>query len=248
MRIALGVEYDGTRYHGWQRQNTVSSIQEEVEKALSKVASQAISVTCAGRTDAGVHAIEQVVHFDTDAKRPDKAWVLGSNTILPNDIRILWAKPVFSQFNARYTAGARQYRYMIYNSRVSSALLRHRAAWYRLPLDEELMHEAGQYLIGEHDFSSFRGSGCQSKSTMRNMMFLEVSRNGNMINVDIKANAFLQHMVRNIVGVLIEIGAKKKPIRWIKEVLEACDRKAAASTADPSGLYLLKVDYPKSES
>ncbi|HBC71643.1 MAG TPA: tRNA pseudouridine(38-40) synthase TruA [Coxiellaceae bacterium] len=243
MRIALGIEYDGTNYYGWQRQQNVCSIQEEIEKALSQVASQSVVATCAGRTDAGVHAFGQVIHFDTDANRPDGAWILGVNSNLPADIRILWARHVAPDFHARYSATARQYRYIIYNNKVASALLRHRAMWCRYVLDEKLMHEAGQILIGEHDFSSFRGSGCQAKTVQRRVISLAVTRSSGMINIDIKANAFLLHMVRNIVGVLLKIGTGERPVTWTEEVLMACDRTVAATTVPACGLYLVKVEY-----
>jgi tRNA pseudouridine38-40 synthase len=243
MRIALGVEYDGTNYYGWQRQDNVSTIQEKIEIALSQVAAQLINVTCAGRTDAGVHALGQVIHFDTESCRSDQAWILGTNSNLPKDIRILWARHVSPDFHARYSAIARQYRYIIYNNKVASAILRHRAMWVPFALDEKAMQISGQYLIGEHDFSSFRGSQCQSKSTKRNVMSLVVMRSSGMITIDIKANAFLLHMVRNIVGVLIKVGKGEKEPRWVKEVLEARDRKAAAVTVPAQGLYLVGVDY-----
>lgn len=243
MRIALGIEYDGTNYHGWQRQNNVSTIQEKLEQALSQVASESISVVCAGRTDAGVHATGQVVHFDTDANRSDRAWILGGNSNLSSDIRILWARHVSPDFHARYGAISRHYRYMIYNHIIGPALLRHRAMWCPYALNEKLMNEAGQFLLGEHDFSSFRGSGCQAKSVKRHVTFLRVTRNESMINIDIQANAFLLHMVRNIVGVLVKIGTGKCSPVWAKEVLEARDRRKAGITAPACGLYLVKVEY-----
>ena len=243
MRIALGVEYDGTNYHGWQRQNGVTTIQEKVELAVSKIAAHPVTVVCAGRTDAGVHALEQVVHFDTDARRPDSAWIIGTNSELSADIRILWARHVADDFHARYSVTSRQYRYMIYNNKVASAILRHRAMWLPFMLNEKLMHEAGQCLLGEHDFSSFRGSGCQAKSAKRNVQSLTVTRNGYMVSIDIKANAFLLHMVRSIVGMLIKIGQGKKPVAWAEEVLLARDRKVSAATAPACGLYLVKVGY-----
>jgi tRNA pseudouridine38-40 synthase len=245
MRIVLGLEYDGTAYCGWQRQKyDVRTIQEALESALSKVANQQIIVFCAGRTDAGVHAFGQVVHFDTDAKRSDRSWILGTNSNLPADIRVIWLRnAVNNDFHARYSATARRYRYLIYNNKIASAILRHRAMWMPHKIDEKIMHEAGQYLIGEHDFSSFRGSGCQSKSTRRNVMFLEVTRNGDMVYIDIKANAFLLHMVRSIVGMLVKIGRGDKPSIWAKEVLEARDRKVCAPTAPPQGLYFLAAEY-----
>ena len=243
MRIALGIEYDGTNYYGWQRQLNLVTIQEKIEQALSQVAAENVIVTCAGRTDSGVHAFGQVVHFDTEAKRSDRAWILGTNSNLPDDIRILWARHVSPDFHARYSATSRYYRYVIYNNKIASALLRHRAMWCPYELNEKLMNEAGKYLLGEHDFSSFRGSGCQSKSVIRNVTCLEVIRSGVAINIDIKANAFLLHMVRNIVGVLIEIGMGEHPLHWVKEVLDARDRKSAAVTVLASGLYLVKVEY-----
>lgn len=243
MRIALGVEYDGTDYCGWQRQFNVITIQEKIETALTQVADQPIVVTASGRTDAGVHAVAQVVHFDTEAKRSDRAWILGTNSNLPADIRILWARHVAPDFHARYSAVARHYRYMIYNNQVASALLRHRAIWWREELDVKLMDEAGRYLIGEHDFSSFRSSGCQAKSARRRVISLKVTRNGGMINIDIKANAFLFHMVRNIVGVLLKIGMGERLPLWSKEVLAAHDRRVAGITAGASGLYLVGVHY-----
>ncbi|MBU0743869.1 MAG: tRNA pseudouridine(38-40) synthase TruA [Gammaproteobacteria bacterium] len=243
MRIALGIEYDGTNYCGWQRQPNVIAIQEKVEKALSKVADQPIAVVCAGRTDAGVHAVGQVVHFDTEAKRPDRAWILGANSNLPQDIRVLWARHVDPDFHARYSATSRHYRYIIYNNAVASALLRHRTMWCSALLDEKLMHEAAQVLLGEHDFSSFRGSGCQARSAVRRITQLDVSRNGCMINIDIRATAFLLHMVRNIVGVLIKVGTKERQPSWVNDVLQACDRSSAAKTVTAAGLYLVKVEY-----
>lgn len=246
MRIALGMEYDGTNYCGWQRQDNVGSVQEKIEQALSQVASQPIVVVCAGRTDAGVHALGQVVHFDTDAKRSDRAWILGTNSNLPKDIRILWARHVPSDFHARYSATSRYYRYMIYNHKIASALLRYRAMWCPYALNESLMSEAGQSLLGEHDFSSFRGSGCQSKSTKRLVTSIGVTRSGSIVNVDIKANAFLFHMVRNIVGVLIKVGTGERSPEWVKEVLHVCDRRKAAVTAPACGLYLVKVEYENS--
>ncbi|EKE01792.1 MAG: hypothetical protein ACD_21C00052G0010 [uncultured bacterium] len=244
MRIALGIEYDGTNYCGWQRQDNVCTIQEKVEDALSQIAVQPIKVICAGRTDAGVHALGQVVHFDTDAKRSDQAWIMGTNCNLPADIRVLWARHVADDFHARYSATARQYRYIIYNNKVASAILRHRAMWSPFVLNEKSMHEAGQYLIGKHDFSSFRGSGCQAKTAERTVISLVVARNGHMITIDIKANAFLLHMVRSIVGMLVKVGKGDKPPSWAQEVLIARDRKVpAVITAPAQGLYLVGVGY-----
>jgi tRNA pseudouridine38-40 synthase len=243
MRFAIGIEYDGTNYYGWQRQENVGSIQEKIENALSKVADEPISLTCAGRTDRGVHALLQVAHFDTTKERNNHSWLLGTNGNLPRDIRIIWIRQAPYDFHARYHATSRHYRYVIYNQKVASALLHNHALWCHKPLDEKLMNEAGRFLLGEHDFSSFRGSGCQSKSAKRNVTLLEITRSENIINIDIKANAFLLHMVRNIVGVLLKIGVGEKAPIWAKEVLEARDRKKAAITVPACGLYLVKVYY-----
>lgn len=243
MRIALGIEYDGTNYHGWQCQTDISTVQEKVEAALSRIAMHPIKVVCAGRTDAGVHALEQVVHFDTDVVRSDIAWVFGTNSNLPLDIRIIWARRVDEDFHARFRAVSRQYNYKIYNNQIASAIMRDRTVRVKSPLDAGLMHEAGQYLLGRHDFSSFRGSGCQANHPVRNIIFLDVTRDGNIINIDIKANAFLLHMVRCIAGMLIKIGTGEKPPIWAKEVLEARDRRVCPATALPQGLYFVKADY-----
>ena len=243
MRLAINIEYDGSAYYGWQRQQSLPTVQEQVEMALSKVAAERISVVCAGRTDTGVHAFNQVVHFDTSAQRSLDAWMRGGNANLPSDVRIIQVQEVAPDFHARYSAHARHYRYVIYNSDVAPALLRYRTMWCKYPLDELAMQKAAPYLIGEHDFSSFRGAGCQSKSTMRNISSLDIIRQGGIINIDIAANAFLLHMVRNIVGVLIKIGSGERSPIWIQEVLLARDRRKAAITAPAQGLYLVKVIY-----
>lgn len=243
MRIALGIEYDGTHYHGWQKQENLSTIQGQVEEALSKVADASIYVSCAGRTDAGVHAYGQVVHFDTEVERPIKAWILGTNGYLPANIKVHWAKQVSNDFHARFSATARQYRYVIFNSKIAPAILRHHALWYPYDLNESAMQEAANYLLGEHDFSSFRGSGCQSKSKCRCVEIIDVKRDNLIVTIDVKANAFLLHMVRNIVGLLLEIGRGEHPPIWAKEVLELRDRTACAATVPAQGLYLMKVDY-----
>lgn len=247
MRIALGVEYDGTNYHGWQYQIDISTIQEKVEDALSKIAMHPIKVVCAGRTDAGVHALEQVVHFDTNVVRPDIAWVFGTNSNLPLDIRIIWARRVSEDFHARFSAISRQYNYKIHNNQIASAIMRDRTVRVKPFLNTELMHKAGQYLVGRHDFSSFRGSGCQAKHPIRNIIFLDVTRDGSIINIDIKANAFLLHMVRCIAGMLIKVGIGEKPPIWAQEVLEARDRRVCPATALPQGLYFVKADYRNKE-
>lgn len=245
MRIALGIEYDGARFHGWQTQQPgVRSVQEELERALSKVAAREVRVQCAGRTDSGVHAAGQVVHFDTEAQRDERAWVLGGNVNLPFDINITWARPVPGSFNARYSAFGREYRYLISNRPTRSALLSRRAVWVHHPLDVERMHEAAQHLVGTHDFSSYRALGCQAKSPIREMRCIRVHRQGELVILDLAANAFLHHMVRNIAGVLIAIGKGERPTGWSREVLELRDRTLGGVTAPPQGLYLTRVQYP----
>ncbi|HHJ39505.1 MAG: pseudouridine synthase [Methylothermaceae bacteria B42] len=244
MRIALKLEYDGSRYAGWQFQKHSDSIQERVEIALSKIAAAPIRVIASGRTDAGVHAWEQIVHFDVSVQRPLKAWSMGANTYLPDDIRILWSRGVEDEFHARYQAIARYYRYRIFTRKTASALLREQVTWCYYPLDVTAMQVAANHLLGEHDFSSFRGPYCQSKSPYRRVYLLEVSREGEEIVVDLIANAFLHNMVRNIVGVLMAIGSGKRDPDWAREVLQARDRTAGGVTAPPHGLYLAGVWYP----
>ncbi|NOT12886.1 MAG: tRNA pseudouridine(38-40) synthase TruA [Methylococcaceae bacterium] len=245
-RIILGVEYNGSRFCGWQWQPSKRSIQQTLEKALSKVANQPVVVICAGRTDAGVHALEQVVHFDVDVERELYAWMLGGNSNLPDDVRIIWAKEAVGDFHARYSAIARFYRYTILNRPAKSALLHKQVTWCYPQLDAEKMHQAAQFLIGEHDFSSFRAQGCQSKSPFRIMHFIDVYRNGETIVMDISANAFLHHMVRNIAGVLMEIGMGKQSIDWTQSLLMIKNRALAGITAPADGLYLGAVYYPDS--
>ncbi|MCH9698945.1 MAG: tRNA pseudouridine(38-40) synthase TruA [Gammaproteobacteria bacterium] len=244
MRIALGIEYDGTAYHGWQFQEHCISIQACVDAAISRVANHPVRSTCAGRTDAGVHALQQVVHFDTEAKRTEYAWIMGINSALPDDIRIIWAVSVPASFHARNSAIARSYRYCILNRRVKPALDRHRLCWFYKPLDETLMQSGTQYLIGEHDFTSFRSAGCQSNSPFRRIYTIDVSRKDDCIWVSIIGNAFLHHMVRNIIGVLLEVGSGQHEPQWVDQVLKARDRKAAGITASSSGLYFSGVYYP----
>lgn len=244
MRIAAGVEYDGTRFRGWQtQQEGVRTIQREVEKALSFVADHPVHVYCAGRTDAGVHAREQVIHFETHVERPAKAWVMGSNVRLPDDVNLLWACPVPDLFHARFSARFRSYRYRILNRPMRSALLHGRVTWIYRPLDVERMQKAGQALIGTHDFTSYRATGCQAKQPVRTVTHLEITRHGDIIELNIRANAFLHHMVRNIAGVLIAIGAGEQPESWAREVLEHRDRTLGGVTAPPDGLYFELVEY-----
>lgn len=243
-KIALGVEYDGAAFFGWQRQKEVVSVQERIETALSGIASQEIEVQCAGRTDAGVHATNQVVHFTTNVERPLKAWTMGTNANLPDNIAIRWAKEVPEEFHARFSATARRYRYIILNQTLRAGILPHGVTHFHRPLNADLMHEAAQSLLGEQDFSAFRASLCQSKTPFRNVHHANVVRRGEFVILDIKANAFLHHMVRNIVGSLCEIGAGEQPTNWIATLLQSKDRKLAAATAKPNGLYLVSVDYP----
>ncbi|WP_434356150.1 tRNA pseudouridine(38-40) synthase TruA [Parasalinivibrio latis] len=245
MRIALGVEYNGANYYGWQRQQEVPSVQAKLEKALSKVAAQPIEVQCAGRTDAGVHGTGQVVHFDVDVNRSLSAWTMGANTNMPGDIAVRWAKEVPDDFHARFSATARRYRYIIFNHNLRPGIMSQGVSHYHGELDETRMHQAGQFLLGENDFTSFRAVQCQSKSPWRNVMHLKVTRHGHYVIVDIKANAFVHHMVRNIVGSLIVVGKGEQEPEWIKWLLAAKDRKLAAATAKPGGLYLVDVDYPE---
>ncbi|WP_144395202.1 tRNA pseudouridine(38-40) synthase TruA [Pleionea sediminis] len=243
MIVAVGVEYLGTSYSGWQRQSHSPSVQAHVEAALSKVANHPIGVYCAGRTDSGVHALGQVIHFETDVSRPEKAWVLGGNAHLPDDISIIWARQMSDDFHARYSALSRRYRYVIANQKPRPAVLTGQVTWIRNPLDESLMHEAAQALVGEQDFSSFQASSCQSPTPFRNVFQVKVFRKGPYVIIDITANAFLHHMVRNIAGSLICVGRKEQSVSWIKELLEKKDRTQAAPTAKPDGLYFIQANY-----
>jgi len=246
MKLALGVEYDGSQYHGWQRQkNTQETVQEKVEAALSILATSPVSVVCAGRTDAGVHAFEQVVHFETNKHREMHQWVLGTNSNLPDDIRIIWIKEVPEYFHARFSAAARYYRYEILNRWVKSALRRHHVTTIFNPLDEKLMQQGANYLLGVHDFTSYRAQGCQANSPVKHMHSIVIKRIGDKLIIDIIANAFLHHMVRNIVGTLLPIGTGEKPPEFAQQVLQARDRKQAGATALPNGLYFKGVYYPK---
>jgi tRNA pseudouridine38-40 synthase len=222
----------------------VATVQANVEAALSFVADAPIDVVCAGRTDTGVHGTSQIIHFDSPNPRPDRAWVLGSNTQLPPQIRVLWSVAVSEDFHARFSATARRYRYVIDNSPVQSAVLSQGLTHQRVPLDAAAMHRSAQSLLGEQDFSSFRGAGCQSNTPFRNVHNVRVVRQGSIVVVEIEANAFLLHMVRNIVGSLMEIGMGRKNEAWIADLLAAKDRRLAAATAAPNGLYLVDVTYP----
>ncbi len=245
MRYAACVEYDGSQFNGWQAQkHDVRTVQQTLEAALSKVANEDIQLITAGRTDAKVHATHQVVHFISDAERDITAWLRGCNRFLPKDVRVQWLVPVSDDFHARFSAQARQYRYVIFNNRVNSAILRQQLTHVYYDLDVEAMQVAGQSLLGEHDFTSFRAAGCQAHSPVRTVSQFKLSHQGDWIWFDIKANAFLQHMVRNIAGCLIAVGSGKYPAAWLGEVLALRDRTKAGVTAPANGLYLVGVDYP----
>lgn len=245
MKIALGIEYDGSDYQGWQSQLHGPSVQATLQKALSFVANESIETICAGRTDAGVHAQCQVVHFTTSAIRESRSWVLGVNSHLPPTVSVRWALPVHEDFHARFSARARRYQYRIINRPTRPALARRFNAWERLPLDSVQMQLASQCLIGEHDFSSFRTVACQALSPVRTIHRIEFTRTGEIISMEIQANAFLHHMVRNIVGTLILIGRGEQPPEWLPEVVAARDRAKAGKTAEACGLVFSGPLYPK---
>lgn len=237
MRIALGLEYCGTAFHGWQSQASGGTVQDALDGALSTVADERIVTFCAGRTDAGVHAILQVVHFDTDAKRPLTAWVRGVNALLPDAAAVRWAQPVADDFHARFHAYARRYRYVLLNRPQRCGLWRGRCGWYHGALDLERMQAAAASLIGEHDFSAFRAAACQAKSPVKVMHQAEVRQMGNLFIFDFEASAFLHHMVRNLVGSLVYVGKGAKTVSWFNDLLLARDRTHAAPTFSPDGLY-----------
>lgn len=243
MRIVLVLEYDGRRYCGWQDQPSGCSIQGTIEAALSQIAQEKIRIVTAGRTDAGVHALYQVVHFDTQSHRPINAWVRGANALLPDDIAISWAGEVSEQFHARYSAIERRYVYLLLNQSVRPGVLHHKVGWFHHPLELETMRQASSYLIGEHDFSSFRAAECQAKTPIRTITQIEISRRDNLVIFDLRANAFLQHMVRNIVGCLVYIGKGKYPPDWMSELLLSRNRIDAPPTFSPTGLYLTDIRY-----
>lgn len=244
MRFALGIEYDGTGFCGWQRQRSGRSVQATLESALATIADHPLTTTCAGRTDAGVHATGQVVHFDTRAARDNEAWIRGTNTLLPADTRVLWCREVEAGFHARFSARRRHYRYIILNRGPASALLANRVCREHADLDVCRMREAAAHLLGEHDFTSFRAAACQARSPVRTIYTLDVTRSGQFIYLDIVANAFLHHMVRCIAGVLLGIGRGNASPEWVKGLLAARDRTAGGVTAPADGLYLVAVGYP----
>ncbi len=243
MKIAIGIEYDGSRFHGWQSQPSGDTVQDELERALACIAGEPVRLAAAGRTDAGVHALAQVAHFETSAPRPESAWVRGVNTLVAQAVAVQWAVPVAEDFHARYSAITRSYRYVLYNHPVRPALHQGRVGWFHLPLDTDAMRVAMAQLAGEHDFSAFRSSECQAKSPVRTMRSCALEQRGAYLCFQFSANGFLHHMVRNIVGCLVYVGKGKHPPGWLAELLASRDRRVAAPTFAPDGLYLSKVEY-----
>ena len=244
MRYALGLEYDGSGYSGWQRQNHSPSVQIEVERSLAEVANHEVTVICAGRTDTGVHARGQVVHFDTVSTRTDRQWMLGINSHLPDDVRAVWIKAVGDDFHARFGAYSRRYQYRIMNRWVRPAIEGQFYGWCRQPLNENVMHEAARCLVGRHDFGAFQSAGCSAQHAIRDISNITVKRNGDIISIEISANAFLYHMVRNIAGTLVAIGRGDEDTDWAGRVLAGRDRSGAGMAAPPHGLTLVRVYYP----
>ncbi len=243
MRIALGVEYDGSRYNGWQSQPDGNTVQDALQAALSQIAGEKIGVIAAGRTDTGVHALEQVVHFDTHATRPLSAWVRGVNALLPKDIAVHWAHPVSDEFHARFSAQGRSYRYLLRNAPTRPALQTGKVGWFHAPLDLAAMQAAAAYLLGEHDFSAFRAAECQAKSPIKHLYQLDISLQDPLLVFDLSANAFLHHQVRNLVGCLVYVGKGKHPPVWVQDLLASRKRTLAAPTFMPDGLYLRSIRY-----
>jgi len=245
MRIALGIEYDGSSYSGWQLQDGVSTVQGVLELALAKIANKPIRVITAGRTDTGVHATAQVAHFETDVKRSDFSWIRGTSRYLPDDVTVLWAKHVADDFHARFSAVERSYQYIILNRRERPAILHKKVTWEYRSLDTSLMQDAADRLIGKHDFNAYRAVACQAKSPVRELRKLDIVRYGDFVMINARADAFLHHMIRNIAGVLCTIGAGERPPVWAQEVLLSCDRTKGGVTAPPDGLYLNEIIYPE---
>lgn len=244
MRYALGIEYDGSAFLGWQIQRQEPTVQGVLEDAVSRVADHEARVTACGRTDTGVHAICQVAHFDSDSRRAERSWILGLNSHLPRTASVLWIRAVSEDFHARFSAFARSYRYRIANRWIRPALEARYASWYRKPLDAARMHEAAQCLVGEHDFSSFRAAACQARHAVREIHSISVTRAGDDLILDVTANGFLYHMVRNIAGSLLHVGCGEAPVAWLQDTLDKRDRNQAAPTAPPEGLYFLGARYP----
>ncbi|MEO1767562.1 tRNA pseudouridine(38-40) synthase TruA [Thiobacter aerophilum] len=243
MRVALGVEYDGSRFCGWQSQPSGCAVQDVLARAVAAIAGHPVKLVAAGRTDAGVHALAQVVHFDTDSLRPDTAWVRGVNALLPASVAVRWARPVEAGFHARFSARSRRYRYLLLNRPTRPGLLAGRVGWYHAVLDVAAMVEAAQCLLGEQDFSAFRAAECQARSPVRTLTRLDIHKAGDLVVFDFAANAFLHHMVRNMVGCLVYVGAGKQPPAWLRQVLAGRDRRQAAPTFAPDGLYFAGAEY-----
>ena len=245
-RMAAGVEYDGRGFCGWQSQYAAGlrTVQGEVEAALSRIANHPVKVYCAGRTDTGVHALGQVIHFDTQAQRELRSWLLGTNRFLPGDVKLTWARPVAEHFHARYLAVGRHYRYVVHNHPARSALWNGRVFEWPTALDVQAMNDAASRLIGWHNFSSFRGKDCQAKTPVKLMRHAGVQKHHHWVTIDVEASGFLHNMVRNIVGTLLEVGAGNRPPQWIDDVLEAQDRRVAGQSAPPHGLYFMRADFP----
>ena len=243
VRVALGVSYHGGHYQGWQSQSSRQTVQDQLERALGRFVDHRVSTLCAGRTDAGVHGLMQVVHFDTPLDRPEPSWVRGPNALLPRDIAVQWAKVVPKSFHCRASAVSRRYAYVVLQSPVRPSLDQGRVGWVYRPLQLELMQQAAQQLIGEHDFTSFRASACQALSPVKNMLRIAISRRGAYWRFEFEANAFLHHMIRNIMGCLLYIGEQRQPVEWMRQVMQARDRDAAAPTFSPDGLYFLGPRY-----
>lgn len=244
MRYAIGLEYDGSEFLGWQIQRQEPTVQGCLEHALSRVAAHEVRVICCGRTDTGVHALGQVAHFDSEAERTERDWLLGANSNLPAGVSVLWIRAVGASFHARFSAFARSYRYLILNRWVRPAMQARRVSWCRKPLDAARMHGAAQVLRGEHDFTSFRAGACQARHAVREIQEIGVARANDVVSLDVTANGFLYHMVRNIAGCLIKVGAGEADDDWLKQVLDARDRRLAAPTASPEGLYFVRARYP----
>jgi tRNA pseudouridine38-40 synthase len=245
MRIALGISYDGRPFDGWQSQPTGNAVQDRLEAALAAIAGAGVRVTAAGRTDAGVHAIGQVAHFDVAVERPESAWVRGTNSHLPEGIAVQWARGVDDDFHARFSATSRSYAYVLYNHAVRPAVFAGKVGWFHVPLDVAAMRAAAGCLVGEHDFSAFRSSECQAKTPVKSLQRIDIRRRGDHVIFELTASAFLHHMVRNVVGCLVYVGKGAQPPGWLKDVLDGRDRARAAPTFPPDGLYLTAVAYPE---
>ncbi len=244
MRFAIGIEYDGSRYLGWQKQRQSPTVQVVLETALSRVADHEIGLVCCGRTDTGVHALGQVAHFDSSSRRSERSWVLGVNSHLPDSISVLWIRQTDEKFHARFSAFSRSYRYQILNRWVRPAVQSGKVCWWKAPLDAHLMHQSAQSLLGEHDYKSYRAQACQARHGVREITNISVHRQGTMVSLEVTANGFLYHMVRNIAGNLLLVGAGDKSPEWPGVLLRARDRAAGAATAPADGLYFLSARYP----